>query len=83
MRISVVSKYDPMMTARIVPDFHAFCEARFSCRELMRFVGIALDGSVAAQMASLAAYQSNHFLDSVLGCAASLNARHFPLTRVA
>ena len=46
---------------RFLRDTQPFCEARFSCREPRRFVGIALDWTTAAQMARKVAHQANHF----------------------
>jgi hypothetical protein len=43
----------PLMpaTAGLVRDFHTFVDARFSCRQLKRFVGIVLNWPMAASMA--------------------------------
>jgi hypothetical protein len=35
--------------AWLVPDSRTFCDARFSCRELKRFVGIALASMINAE----------------------------------
>ena len=45
---------DPLVTVRIVRDTlsKTFLDARFSCEEANRFVRIATDGSLAAQIAS-------------------------------
>jgi hypothetical protein len=42
-------------------DTHTFFDARFSCRELKRFVRIALDWTIAAKLGSRAAHQTNDF----------------------
>jgi len=34
----------------LVPDSHTFCEAGFSCRELIRFARIALVWPIAARI---------------------------------
>jgi hypothetical protein len=56
---------DPLMHAGFVRYTRPFCEARFSCRELIRLMGIELDQPMAAQMALKAAHQRNHFWDAV------------------
>ena len=50
-----------LMTAGLVRDSQPFCEARFSCQELIRFLGIALDWATAAPLARMAAHQRNVF----------------------
>ena len=46
-----------LMTAGLVRDSQPFCEARFSCQELIRFLGIALDWATAAPLARMAAHR--------------------------
>jgi hypothetical protein len=47
----------------LVRDSHPFFDARFSCREPIRFVGIALDCSIAAQMTLRAALPYGRFVE--------------------
>jgi hypothetical protein len=56
---------------------HTFCEARFSCREVNRFVGTALDWALVGQLAQNAAYLTNVFWDA-LTVVIVLDARHLP-----
>ena len=50
----------------LVRDFQPFCEARFSRRELIRFVRITLDQAMVTQMACKVTHQANHFSDADL-----------------
>ena len=62
-RIPARASNHPLMPQAVgfVRDTQPFCEARFSCRQLKRFVTIALHWAIADQKARKAAHQPNLF----------------------
>ena len=66
--IVMLPSIDQMMprAAGVALDTEPFYEARFSCQEVERFAGIALDGAMASQMALESARQCNDSLEASL-----------------
>jgi hypothetical protein len=62
-----IRRDEPLQTPAVPPagglvrDSHPIFETRFSCRELVRLMGIALDWAMAAQIALKAVHQPNVF----------------------
>ena len=79
------SENDPMLlpTGGLVRDSRRFADARFSCREPVRFVIIVFDRPTSARLAQQAGNQPNVIWDGAQTVVIFPKARHLSLGRIA